>query len=102
MKNVLKLTLVAAGILSFAQSQARTMPLDSIKHKVKRDAREVGHATAHAAATADAAVVDKRYDGKYGPHGEAVYINKNSHYYYVNKAGHRVYLTRAELRNKPM
>jgi hypothetical protein len=102
MKNVIKLALVAAGIFSFAQSQAHNMPADSIKYKVKRDARQVGHATAHAAATADAAVTDKRYEGKYGPRGEAIYINKHSHYYYVNKAGHRVYLTRAELHNKPM
>jgi hypothetical protein len=102
MKNIIKVAIVAAGVFSFAQSQARPMPQDSVKHKIKRTAHEVGNATSHAAATADAAVVDKKYDGKYGPHGEAIYINKNSHYYYISKAGHRVYLKKSSLHDKPM
>jgi len=102
MKNVLKLALVAAGIFSFTQTFARTMPQDSVGHKIKRTARDVGHATSHAAATADAAVVDKKYEGKCGPGGQTVYINKYSHYYYISKTGHRVFLKKSELRNKQM
>jgi hypothetical protein len=101
MKNLFKVAVVAAGIFSFGQARAASMPTDTAAHKVKHAARSVGHATAHAAATADAAVVDKRYDGKYGPDGRAVYINKHSHYYYINKSGHRVYLKKSELRDKP-
>jgi len=102
MKNVLKVALVATGIFSFTQSFARTMPQDSVGHKIKKTAREVGHATSHAATTADAAVTDKKYDGKCGPNGQTVYINKNSHYYYISKAGHRVYLKKSALRDKQM
>ena len=101
MKNLFKVAVVAAGIFSFGQVRATTMPTHTAAHKVKHAARSVGHATAHAAATADAAVVDKRYDGKYGPDGRAVYINSHSHYYYINKSGHRVYLKKSELRDKP-
>jgi hypothetical protein len=101
MKNLFKVALVATGIFSFVQSQAHSMPLDSVGHKIKHAAKSVGHATAHAAATTDAAIVDKRYDGKYGPDGQAVYINKHSHYYYINKTGHRVYLKKSELMDKP-
>jgi hypothetical protein len=102
MKNVLKVALVATGIFSFTQAFARTMPQDSVGHKIKKAATNVGHATSHAAATADAAVVDKKYDGKYGPNGQAVYINKYSHYYFISKTGHRVYLKKSELRDKQM
>jgi hypothetical protein len=80
----------AVLLFAAAQSHAQT---------VKQDARAVGHKTSEIAAKGEAAVVDKRYSGKYGPHGEDIYINKHSHYYYVNKLGHHVYLTRAELRN---
>jgi outer membrane usher protein FimD/PapC len=101
MKNLLKVAIVAAGILSFGQARAASTPIDTVVHKVKHAAKAVGHATAHAAATADAAVVDKRYDGKFGPEGQAIYINKHSHYYYVNKTGHRVYLKKSQLMDKP-
>lgn len=109
---MLKAALVAAGIFSFIGVEARSMPQDTVGKKISHTAKKVGHATAHdattaghatahAAATADAAVANKRYDGKYGPHGEAVYINKHSHYFYVNKTGHRVYLKKSQLRDKP-
>lgn len=100
MKNVLKTALVAAGIFTFGGVQARSMPQDTVGKKIDHAAKKVGHATAHAAATADAAVADKRYEGKYGPRGEAIYINKHSHYYYINKTGHRVFLKKSELRDQ--
>ena len=91
MKSLIKVALVATALFTVVQVNAQT---------VKKDAKAVGHKTSELAAKGDAAVVDKKYKGKMGPHGENVYINKKSHYYYVNKLGHRVYLTRAQLRNK--
>src|SRR5579863_5756611 len=98
MKNMVKAAVIDAGVFSFIGVEALSLPVDTVGKKVSHAAKSVGHATAHAAATADAAVTDKRYDGKYGPHGEAVYINKHSHYFYVNKTGHRVYLKKSQLR----
>jgi hypothetical protein len=122
MKNLLKLALVAAGVFTFAQSQAKPMAKDTtIGHKMSHTAKKVGHATASTAKTVGhatsetatkvahktsevaakgaAAVADKKYEGKCGPHGEAVYINKDSRYFYVNKVGHRVYVKKSQLKN---
>lgn len=101
MKNVLKLSLVAAGIFAFGGANAQTHKDSTLGHKIGTTATKVGHATAHTAASGAAAVVDKKYAGKSGPNGETIYINKKSHYYYVNKKGHRVYLKKAQLKDKP-
>jgi hypothetical protein len=120
MKNFVKLALLAAGVFTFAQSQAKPMAKDTtIGHKMSKTAKKVGHATTSTAKTvgektADAAkdvghktselaakgaaaVTDKKYEGKCGPDGETVYINKESKYFYVNKAGHRVYVKKSQL-----
>ncbi len=103
MKNLLKIGLVAAGIFSFSQSQAKTAAKDTtIGHKVGNTAKKVGHKTSQIAANGAAMVVDKKYEGKCGPGGQTVYINKYSHYYYVNKRGHRVYLEKSQLKDKRM
>ncbi len=70
--------------------------------KAKRDARMVGHKTAHAAASGAAAISDKVYKGKCGPNGQTVYINKNDHFFYVTSKGHRVYLKKSQLMDKKM
>ena len=101
MKNVLKVALVAAGIFSFAQAGAHSMPQDTVGKKIGHAAKKVGHTTAHVAALGAAAVTDKKYEGKQGPNGETIYINKHSHYFYVNKKGHRVYLKKSQLLDKP-
>jgi hypothetical protein len=101
MKHLLKAALIAAGIFAFAQSHAQTHKDSKVGHKIDKTAKTVGHATAHAATTTESAIVDKRYDGKYGPQGRAVYINKYSHYYYVDSRGHKVYLKKSQLRDKP-
>ena len=93
MKTFIKFSFVAA-MLGAAQANAQTTG-DKIKH----DAKVAGDKTSEVAANGAAAVVDKRYEGKYGPAGENIYINKYSHYYYVNKKGHRVYLKKSELRD---
>lgn len=102
MKNVVKVALLAAGIFSFAQSHAQTHKDSTLGHKIGMTAKKVGHKTSEIAAKGASAVVDKKYDGKCGPHGETVYINDKSHYYYINKKGHRVYLKKSQLMDKPM
>ena len=122
MKNLLKIALMAAGVLIFAQSQAKPVSRDTtIGHKIKHTAKRVGHKTGEAAekvgsttvttakkvghktselaAKGAATVTDKKYEGKCGPHGETVYINKDSRYFYVNKMGHRVYLKKSQLKD---
>jgi hypothetical protein len=112
MKSLLKIAFVAAGMFMFTYSQAATMTRDTTRmgRKVSRTAHKVGHATAktatavahktsEVAAKGAAAITDKRYEGKCGPHGETVYINKDSRYFYVDKRGHREYLRRSQLRN---
>jgi flagellar biosynthesis/type III secretory pathway M-ring protein FliF/YscJ len=103
MKNLIKIALVAVGIFSFAQSQAKTTAQDTtVGQKVSHTAKKVGHKTSEIAANTAAIVVDKKYEGKCGPGGQTVYINKHSHYYYINKRGHRVYLKKSQLKDKPM
>lgn len=91
MKNIIKVASLAAIMFTAVQVNAQT---------VKTDAKKVGHKTSEIAAKGAATIVDKKYDGKAGPHGETIYINKYSHYYYVNKLAHRIYLKKSELRNK--
>jgi hypothetical protein len=102
MKNVLKVALVAAGIFSFSASQAQTHKDSTVGHKISKTATKVGHKTSEIAATGASDVVDKKYEGKCGPGGQTVFINKHSHYYYINKSGHRVYLKKSQLMDKPM
>jgi len=90
MKNALKVALLATGIFSFTLGHAQT---------VKQDAKDVGHKTSEIAAKSKAAIVDRKYEGKKGPGGQTVYIDKYSHYYYVNSKGHKYYLKKSQLRN---
>ncbi|WP_428328502.1 hypothetical protein [Mucilaginibacter sp.] len=102
MKNILKVALFTAGIFTFGQTQAQTHKDSTLGHKIGTTAKKVGHKTSQIAATGAAAITDKKYEGKCGPQGQTVYINKNSHYFYVNKKGHRVYLKKSQLMDKPM
>jgi hypothetical protein len=101
MKNVLKVAILAAGIFSFAQSNAQTQE-PTVGHKIGNTAKKVGHKTAHVAVSGTAAITDKKYEGKCGPQGQTVYINKNSQYFYVGKKGQRVYLKKSQLMDKKM
>ncbi|MFI5163303.1 MAG: hypothetical protein ACHQHN_18635 [Sphingobacteriales bacterium] len=109
MKTLIKTALFSAAVLFAAQGFAGTTKSDTTKvgketRKVGHTAKKVGETTAdaasNAAATVDSRVVDKKYHDKRGPNGEAVYINKHSHYYYINKKGHRVYITKAQMKNE--
>jgi len=83
-----------------------------VADKVKRDttlgkkigntAKKAGHKTANIAANTASHIADRKYEGKCGPNGQTVYINKYSHYYYINKKGHRVYLKESQLMDKKM
>jgi hypothetical protein len=103
MKNVFKVALVAMGIFSFTVVHAQTTPKDStLGHKIDTRAKKVGYKTSNIAANGASMVVDKKYEGKCGPQGQTVYINKYSHYYYISKKGHRIYLKKSRLMDKPV
>ena len=103
MKNLFTAALASAALFFATQSNANPAIRDTtFKQKVSTTTKKVAHKTSNVAANGAAAVVDKKYEGKCGPHGETVYINKNSHYYYVNSKGHRVYLQKSELMDKKM
>ncbi|HEY0246126.1 MAG TPA: hypothetical protein VGC01_11225 [Mucilaginibacter sp.] len=101
MKQLFKVTLFAASIFAAVQGRAQTNEDHSIGHKITKTAKTVGHKTSEIAVKGESGVVDKKYDGKWGPHGEKIYINKGSRYYYVDKKGHKVYVTKSQLRDKP-
>jgi hypothetical protein len=103
MKTIVNAAIFAA-VMSFSlHSTADTIKRDTtLGKKIGNTAKKVGHKTSNVAANTASHVVDKKYDGKYGPNGETIYINDKSHYYYINKKGHRVYLKKSELMDKKM
>lgn len=92
MKNSLKIALLATALFAVTQVHAQS--------KIDRDAKAVGHKTSEIAAKSKAAIVDRKYEGKKGPGGQTVYIDKYSHYYYVNSRGHKYYLKKSQLRDR--
>ena len=101
MKIVFKIALAAALFFYVSSADAQTHKDSTLGHKIGTTAKNVGHKTSEVAAKGAATVTDKKYEGKVGPQGQTVYINKNSHYFYVNKKGHRVYLKKSQLMDKP-
>jgi S-methylmethionine-dependent homocysteine/selenocysteine methylase len=99
MKIVFKSLLLAGAMFCAAQSYAQS-DVKKAEHGVGHAATDVGHKTSEVASKGSSAVVDKKYDGKCGPHGESIYINKKSQYYYVDKKGHRVYQKKSQLMDK--
>lgn len=97
MKKI-KVFLLSAAVLFTVQAFAQ----DPGKGKVGRTINKIGNGTAHVAVKGVAAVSDKEYKGMVAPGGEAVYINKHSHYYYVNSRGKKVYISKAKMHKKPM
>jgi hypothetical protein len=98
MKTTFKIALLSAGIFAAAQGYAQD---HNVGHEISHTATKVGHKTSEITAKGAAAVTDKRYKNKWGPHGESIYINTHAQYYYVDKRGHRAYLKKSELRDKP-
>jgi hypothetical protein len=99
MKNLTKIALTVACVACFSHGYASTMQDTTFGQKVKKTAKKVGHKTSQIAANGEAVIVDKKYDGKFGPYGETVYIDKNSHYYYITKKGHKVYVKKSQLKD---
>lgn len=64
---------------------------------IKKGAKIAGDKTAELASKGKAAMVDKIYEGKEGPDGETIYINKDLKYYWIDKKGHHVFITEEEL-----
>ncbi len=105
MKNIMKATLLAAGLFvaSHVSAQSVGKDLKSAGKSIGAAGKKVGQGTAHVASKSKSAVVDKKYAGHYGPAGETVFINKHARYYYVNSKGHKVYVNKATLSTtKPM
>ena len=100
MKNIVKASLLAAGLFVAVQVNAQSVGRDlkNAGKDIGHAGKTVGHKTAHIASKGTAAVVDKKYKGHYGPGGEDIYIDKHSKYFYVNKKGHHVYISKARLR----
>ncbi|GAA4341338.1 hypothetical protein GCM10023149_53540 [Mucilaginibacter gynuensis] len=96
MKNMFKAAILAAGMFIAFDTHAQSVGQD-----VKKTAKKVGNKTAEIASKGKSAVVDKKYDGKVGPQGQTIYIDKNSYYYYVNKKGRHIYVKEADLVAKP-
>jgi hypothetical protein len=93
----LKFLLIPALLVSFHTMAQTKTDKDG---KVGTTINKIGNGTAHVAVKATAAITDKKYEGKAGPHNETIYINKHSHYYYVNGRGKKVYISKAHLREK--
>jgi hypothetical protein len=98
MKTTFKIALLSAGIFAAAQGYAQD---HNVGHEIGHTATKVGHKTSELAAKGAAAVTDKRYKNKWGPHGEDIYIDKHKRYFYVDKLGHHTFLKSWQLRNKP-
>jgi hypothetical protein len=112
MKRIFRTALFAAGLLAASTSFAQTHKDTTVGQKVgttakkgwkatKKAASTVGNKTAEVASKGASAVADKKYDGKVGPGGQTIYIDKNSYYYYVNKKGRHIYVKESALVTKP-
>jgi hypothetical protein len=100
---------VSVGLLAAlnAQAQDTTSLGHNIKegakktsHAIGKGAKKVGNKTAELAAKGKAGVVDRVYEEKQGPHGEKIYIDKNSKYYWIDKKGHRRFVAARKLKDK--
>lgn len=87
----------AALSLSFTSCSHKTR---QVTQDIKEAADTVGHKTAELASKGAAQITDKIYDGKVGPEGQTIYIDKNSKYFYIDGKGKRVFLKKSELRDK--
>jgi hypothetical protein len=98
MKTTIKAALFIAAIsLSVNSCSHKTR---QVTQDVKEVADTVGNKTAEIAAKGVAQATDKIYEGKVGPDGQTIYIDKNSKYFYIDNKGHRVFLTKDKLKDK--
>jgi hypothetical protein len=109
-----KLMLLAVSTLFFsllpeanAQDNDRNTTQE-VKQGVKKGAREAkkgvkrgAHEVAEQASEAKSDITRTELDGKMGPNGEDIFIDKDGTYYHIDTKGHRVYITGSDLRDKP-
>lgn len=93
------------GSISFAQDT--TTAGQDLKHAAKKTGKAVekgaekaADKTAQVASSTKAVIKDKVYEGKVGPGGHRVYIDKHAKFYYIDKKGKKNYVTEAELKDK--
>jgi hypothetical protein len=67
---------------------------------IGKGAKKVGNKTAELASKGKSVVVDKVFEGKEGPDGQTIYINKDSKYYWVDKKGHHKFIAESKLKDK--
>lgn len=98
MTTLIKTALFAAALsLSITSCSHKTR---QVTQSIKETADTVAHKTAELASKGAAQVTDKIYDGKVGPAGQTIYIDKNSKYFYIDGKGKRIFIKKSELRDK--
>lgn len=88
---------IPATLLSFQLAAQTKTQADG---KVGTTINKIGNKTAQVAVKGASAITDRKYEGKVGPDGQTIYINKHSHYYYVDGRGKKVYISKAKLKDK--
>lgn len=96
--KTMKMLIMPALLFSMQLGYAQDKPAE--KGKVGKTINKVGNKTAEVSVKTASSVVDKKYEGKVGPKGQTIYINKDSRYYYVSSRGKKVFVPKASLRNK--
>jgi hypothetical protein len=65
---------------------------------VGKAGKTVGQNTAEVASKGKSTVVDRKYEGKTGPQGQTIYIDKNDNTYWVDDKGHKNYIPKSQVR----
>jgi hypothetical protein len=84
-----------------AKEEAREAERDAERapQKAERKSNETGSELKEDAANAGAKIKDKVYEGKGGPQGQTIYIDKHSRYYYINGDAKKIYITKSEMKD---
>lgn len=109
-----KMILLVAGLLCFSLSpEANAQDNDrnttqEVKQGVKKGAKSVkkgvkkgAHEVAEQASEAKSDITRTELDGKMGPNGEDIFIEKDGRYYYIDDKGHKVFITSSDLKDRP-
>ena len=68
-------------------------------HAVDTAVTKAANKTAEVASNTKSLIVDSKYKGKAGPHGETIYIDHESKYYYISATGRKIYIAKDSLRD---
>lgn len=103
MKSLWKSIVFCTALLFSLQGFSQNVKKDtSFVKKVRKTAKKVGNETAEIAVKGASKVTDKTYEGKLGPQGQTIFINKHAHYFYVGEKGQKMFISKAKLRNEPV